>query len=59
MVCRFANLGLGYQEKAVPRKKIEDAKARGEAPPDEPGVQQLLQEMKVANNMSELKGKEY
>ena len=35
-------------------KKAEDAKARGEAPPDEPGMQQILAEMKTANKVSEL-----
>ena len=53
-VCRFANRGLGYQERAVLMKKAEDAKARGEAPPNEPGMQQILAEMKTASNVSEL-----
>ena len=59
--CRFANVGLGYQEKAVLRKKIEDAKASGEAPPDEPGMQEILAEMKNAKGFSdmELSAKQY
>ena len=35
-------------------KKAEVARARGEAPPDEPGMQQILAEMKAATNVSEL-----
>ena len=54
VMCRFANWGLDYQEKAVLMKKAEDAKARGEAPPDEPGMQQILAEMKTASSVSEL-----
>ena len=53
-MCRFANRGLGYQERAVLKKKAEEAKARGEAPPDEPGMQQILAEMKAASAVSEL-----
>lgn len=50
---------MGYQEKAVLTKKIQDAKARGEAPPDEPGIQQILAEMKEAETMSDLPTNEY
>jgi hypothetical protein len=57
--CRYANRGLGYQEKAVLMKKIEDAKARGEAPPDEPGMQQILAELKNASAVSELPTNEH
>ena len=57
--CRFANKGLGYQEKAVLRKKFEDAKVRGEAPPDEPGMQEILAEMKAAKNVADLPTAKY
>ncbi len=57
--CRYANRGLGYQEKAVLMKKIESAKARGEAPPDEPGMQQILAELKGASTVSELPTNEH
>lgn len=40
-------------------KKIEEARARGEAPPDEPGVEQILADMKNAKNISELATNEY
>ena len=46
---RFANRGLGYQQKAILKHKYEEAKARGEAPPDEPGMKELLAEMKATN----------
>ena len=49
LLSRFANKGLGYQEKAVLKQKYEDAKARGEAPPDVPGMKQLLADMKTTN----------
>ena len=57
--CRFANKGLGYQEKAVLRQKVEDAKARGEAPPDEPGMQEILAEMKGADSAADLPTAKY
>ena len=57
--CRYANRGLGYQEKAVLMRKIESAKARGEAPPDEPGMQQILAELKNAGAVSELPTSEH
>ena len=53
-MCRFANSGMGYQEKAVLSRKIEDAKARGESPPDEPGMREILAEMKEAKGMGDL-----
>jgi len=40
-------------------KKIESAKARGEAPPDEPGMQQILAELKNASAVSELPTNEH
>ena len=58
-VCRLANRGMGYQEKAVLMKKMEDAKARGEAPPDEPGMQEILAEMKEAKGMADLPTKHF
>ena len=57
--CRFANKGLGYQEKAVLRQKVEDATARGEAPSDEPGMQEILAEMKGADNLADLPTAKY
>ncbi|DBB00261.1 TPA: Transcription factor stp1 [Trebouxia sp. C0004] len=56
---RYASRGLGYQEKAVLMKKIESAKARGEAPPDEPGMQQILAELKNASTVSEISTSEH
>ena len=53
-MCRFANRGMGYQENTVLRRKIEDANARGEAPPDEPGMREILAEMKEAKGMGDL-----
>ena len=41
------------------RKRIEDAKARGEAPPDEPGMQEILAEMKAAKNVADLPTAKY
>ena len=51
---RYANRGLGYQERAVLLKKAEQAKARGEAPPDEPGMQHFLADLKNATTVSDL-----
>ena len=46
-VCRFANLGgLGFQEKLVLKKKIDEATEKGEAPPDMPGMDKMIEEMK-------------
>ena len=50
---------MGYQERAVLMKKMEDARARGEAPPDEPGMQEILAEMKAAKGMAELPTKTF
>ena len=58
-LCRYADRGLGYQEKALLMKKIESAKARGEAPPDEPGMQQILAELKNASAVSEFPTNDY
>ena len=40
-------------------KKAEQAKARGEAPPDEPGMQQILADLKNATTVSDLIANDY
>ena len=45
--CRYANIGgLGFQEKLVLKKKIDEAAEKGEKPPNMPGMDDMLAEMK-------------
>ena len=45
--CRYANIdGLGFQEKLVLKKKIDEAAEKGETPPDMPGMDAMVEETK-------------
>ena len=47
MTCRFANAGpLGFQEKLMLQNKAKAAMEKGEKPPNEPGMQQAIKELK-------------
>ena len=42
MLCRYANINVGIQEKLVLQRKAAEAQERGEAIPDLPGMQEAL-----------------
>lgn len=57
VMCRFANISVGLQEKLVLRRKAQEAMEKGQPLPDIPGIREALEDKELEAALAQINEK--